>query len=498
MKSVKAIFRIAALFLLVLAILPLILVHTRLAGLLIPSPAKEFNHLAVNAKTKVVIKPLTNDSTKEARPTNDLQGLREKLRNESLAVERENGKGNEVIHDDATSWFRGCHLLLPPERNEENYDKQPSGLVVVLSLAPGEAYMREYQRICHTIPNQIEYFLEPQGLDMLFLVQEEDLKWSMEKFISCWGLVAVQDEGPRTWKNLDGTILTATAYYGAGKRSKIFLARTEVQYPKYIQEDMSILLKPITPKSCQAPRKYIQATRWYTHEMLNLGILTQYDYFLKIDTDIQFLASIPFHILEDMSKQQAVFGHTAEYHPRGSKVCAQGIQHAVVNFTKSMQFRRLDLPNWKRSMCTLSPEVQRDTDQYYTNFIIGKVSFWQSQWVREFSNFLNEFPTGFFAYRWTDQIFWHYAMGLFLENFHEHVIDYTDLRCMPHPACWLSSYNFKRYGRDAWHRCENNGYFVHPKDYNIVNSRKEEPIQHLVWNKSQSLYQTSYRKDCST
>ena len=266
---------------------------------------------------------------------------------------------------------------------------------------------------------------------------------------------------------------------------------------------MSILQKPITPASCQAPREYIQSTRWYTRELFDLGILGEYEYFLKIDTDIIFLDKIPFHILQDMKRKGAIFGHTAEYLPKGSKTCAQGIQHAVSQFLLQEQNQTSLLEDdklvsgGKGSFCTLSSKVQRDADAYYTNFIIGKVSFWQSPAVRKFSLFLNEFPKGFFAYRWTDQIFWHNAISLFVQEADQHVADYTGLRCMPHPSCWLSSYNFKRYGKNAWHRCDNDGYFLHPKDFRIDSSVKRAPKAELESNLSQALYKSSYQHDCS-
>jgi hypothetical protein len=486
MTSIQHIFRVVALFLLGFALLPLLIVHTKLASqimvpLIVQHP--EF-HSAIMRETNHSAIILQQDATSTIQSTAMIQSQQ------------------------TSDWVDGCHVL--PTQSAQPATP-PTGLVVVLALRPKERLVMEdsRQRICHTLPSQIEYFLIPQGLDMLFLIQEEaGSSWTIDQFVKCWKLE--QSGAERTWQNLDGTTLTATPYHYVAAKSTttIFLGKTILEYPQYIQEDKSVLSQPITPRSCQAPTEYIQATRWYTLELLHLGILPEYDYFLKIDTDILFVESIPFHLMQDMSNRNAIFGHTAEYHPKGSKTCAQGIQQAVLNFTEIMQARTAEtstsstrfssgLPTWKGSLCTISPETQRDTDQYYTNFIIGKVDFWQSPWVLEFASFLNEFPKGFFAYRWTDQVFWHYAMGLFLTNFQEFVADYSNLRCMPHPNCWLSSYNFQRYGLNAWHRCDNGGYFVHPKDFNIVGSKKKEPMRHLVWNVSQPLFQSTYQKDCS-
>jgi hypothetical protein len=402
----------------------------------------------------------------------------------------------------------------PPKSNKS----PPTGIVVVLATGTDDSAQVQqdnFRRICKALPTQIEYFLEPQGLDMLFLV-EESQGWTVESIVACLRLEAVESNVNRTWHNLDGSILHAVPHHMDPRRTSrqsvpklatVYVGTTQTQYPNYIQKDPSILKQPIIPKSCEAPRKYIQATRWYSRELLHLGILQDYDYFLKLDTDILFVDTIPFHLLYDMQRKNAVFGHTAEYHPKGSKTCAQGIRDAVLNFTESSASEISKTPDgvhweWKGSSCSTSPELEANVDWYYTNFIIGDVRFWQSPWVLRFSDFLNEHPKGFFSYRWTDQIFWHHAMGLFLENYSDHVADYTNLRCMPQPNCWYSSYDFRKFGHDAWHRCDNDGFFLHAKDYQISshNRRNTKPRRRLVWNETTSplrpLFQSTYQKHC--
>jgi hypothetical protein len=246
--------------------------------------------------------------------------------------------------------------------------------------------------------------------------------------------------------------------------------------------------------------------------LFQLGILQEYEYFIKMDTDILFLDAIPFHLLNDMKIKQSYFAHTAEYHPKGSKTCASGIRHAVLNYTMNMNKNgsskyKQEGQQWKGTHCSHSPELEWDVDLFYTNFIIGWVPFWTSRSVLQFSSFLNEFPVGFFSYRWTDQIFWHQALGLFVEDYRSRVVDYTTLRCMPRADCWLSSYNFQEYGQDAWHRCDNGGYFLHAKDYTIsthFNRHREntEPLSSTaVWNNSLSnhlLYVSTYQRNCSS
>ncbi|KAG7361052.1 glycolipid 2-alpha-mannosyltransferase [Nitzschia inconspicua] len=390
----------------------------------------------------------------------------------------------------------------------------PTGIVVVLATGTDDVpqvQQDNFRRICKVIPTQVEYLLESQGLDMLLLV-EESPGWTAQSIISCLRLEPIHGNATtsQTWTNLDGTKLTAKPYHlnpqslsrqSVQHMSTIYVAAIKTELPQYIQKDPSILKKPITPKSCDAPRRYIQATRWYTREMLHLGILQHYDYVLKVDTDILFVDTIPFHLLEDMKRKGAIMGHTAQYHPRGSQTCAKGIHNAVVNFTASVH---ATTTSWKQSICSASsPELQWDVDWYYTNFVLFDTRFWQSPWILEFANFLSEYLNGFFSYRWTDQIFWHQAMGLFLSNYTDYVVDYTNLRCMPSPNCWRSSYDFKKYGHDAWHRCDNGGYFLHPKDYRISPTsqiKKTRPLGRLLWNDTsyqQELFESTYQMKCS-
>jgi hypothetical protein len=459
------------------------------------------------------------------------------IRKKSI-IERETKSFKPGTSTESMDWVDGCfskHTATTTTSNTfKSNNRPPTGIVITIIVKTDDTpqvQQDNLRRLCKSIPTQIEYFLQPQQLDMLLLVEDEDEEEekqqqqhgssSTAKFIiSCLQLQHEDGHNStsstiKTWKNIDGSISSATPYHFTPNRAKahdgnegddsykptIYIGTTKLQYPLYIQKDPSILKRPITPKSCEAPKKYIQATRWYTREMLQLGILQDYDYFIKLDTDILFVDTIPFQILNDMKRKDSYFGHTAEYHPKGSKTCATGIRNAVLNFTQSV---KQTSKQWKGAQCTMSPELEWDVDWYYTNFIVGWVPFWTSDWVLQFSSFLNEFPHGFFSYRWTDQIFWHQAMGLFVKDYAERVVDYTTLRCMPDPNCWFSSHNFKEYGQDAWHRCDNNGYFLHTKDYQISrkNRKNTKPLSStVVWNHSTSneqLYVSTYQKDCSS
>jgi hypothetical protein len=209
------------------------------------------------------------------------------------------------------------------------------------------------------------------------------------------------------------------------------------------------------PKQCQAPIPYIQATKWYVDEMLHLAILQEYDYFVKLDTDVVFLKPLPIDLVHDMTLRGAVFAHTGQYPEHIVAPCGKGITAAVQEYRQQLTGTNTT----RGDFCSrYHPTLAKDADLYYSNFILGSTDFFQSHSILNFGRFLAEHPKGFFRYRWTDQIFWHFAMGLAIsKDFEDTVVDYSEFRCAPKRNCWMSVHY---YNHD---RCDNNGAFFHTK-----------------------------------
>ena len=237
---------------------------------------------------------------------------------------------------------------------------------------------------------------------------------------------------------------------------------------------------------CNAPLEYIQGTRWYTGQLLHLEILKDYEYFVKLDPDIVFIEPLPFNILQDMRRRRAIFGHTGEYPPGVPTPCSNGINVAIHQYIHEDGIKT----------CTIPLQPIPDADRYYSNFIVGRVDFFASKGVQSLGRWLSDYPLGFFKYRWTDQFFWHVAMQLYVWEYTDRIVDYTDLRCFPIRDCWMTSLDLKLFeDKDI---CENGGIFVHTKHAKHWAHRWNRyhaipPPYDLT---SQELYQQNYNHDC--
>eukprot|EP00934_Nitzschia_sp_Nitz4_P008934 Nitzschia sp. Nitz4//scaffold113_size70149//57217//58120//NITZ4_005960-RA/size70149-snap-gene-0.140-mRNA-1//1//CDS//3329533371//8924//frame0 len=223
-----------------------------------------------------------------------------------------------------------------------------------------------------------------------------------------------------------------TAISGVPYQTTVFLAyQPTLRFPSYVEQNKSILSVPIEPPMCQAPVEYIQGTMWYTNEMLHLGILKRYDYWVKLDPDVVFIHPIDWHVLLDMDVQGAVLGHAAEYPATTPAPCSAGLSDAIETYLKS------------HTTCA-KPVIVQNADRYYTNFLVGKTSVFQSPQILELARWLAEYPEGYYRHRWTDQIFWYIALQLAMGDAFQ-VADYTELRCSPIANCWTSVLELRKY-----------------------------------------------------
>jgi hypothetical protein len=318
-----------------------------------------------------------------------------------------------AVKDKAFYWNdQGCQEW-PEHSATTNFPKiAPTGMAVTLAMGRLRPHAT-LDLLCSKLPTQLSYFFDPQGIDLLILMELPG--HNISEVAGCLQLLpfrSARTSATKTWTNLDGSTLTTHQYTSKTGKTNVYLAGYEMPFPDYIQQNLKLLDEPM--EGCKAPHDYVQGTRYYSDYFLNLKILQTYTYMIKMDLDIEFNTTLPFNLLWDMKQKGAFFGHTGEF-PEGLEPCGRGIQPCMDRFVQEFQKANwTDGGRWKGPCSKGVVPFDRAVDRYYTNFIVMKTSFFQSQPVRDFGHWMNEYNPGFFKYRWTDQLFFHLVMGLFL------------------------------------------------------------------------------------
>ena len=177
---------------------------------------------------------------------------------------------------------------------------------------------------------------------------------------------------------------------------------------------------------------YVQGTAFYTWPLFCLELIRQFDVVFKGDVDLRMFRPMRFDIVREFDRSGAVWAHSARY-LFGDRSCADGINAAVEAFLAARRRRGGDT----RAACSAGlPEFEWEADLYYTNFVGLRPAFFASRPVMEFARFLYNYEEGYFTHRWTDQIYWHKAMGMFLgPDFQDWVLDFSRLRCRSPELC---------------------------------------------------------------
>lgn len=319
--------------------------------------------------------------------------------------------------------YRSC-LDWPPERGPVRHY---SGVWIANFHYPLERVDEHFKK---NFAQSERLFLVHQNVTTLMIFQNAEIK---EKVIT---ILSLSIKKSRLTRATDGRLFTLEEYT-TRMGARVWMVVKAIELPLYIQKNKSLLTVPINPAHCRPAPNYIDGTRFYTYGAFVLDCVTEFDVWFKIDMNTYFMKPFAFDLVADFMSRNAVFGHTGEF-AEGDKSCSVGI-HAAMRAYASTQ---------TTSFCTEwdKTKVYDDSDWYYSNFVMGAVKFWSHPLVLRLGLYLNEYESGFFEHRWTDQIFFHKAMGVLLsldENVHSpYIIDYSQFRCVyPEDAGCMSAGN---------------------------------------------------------
>lgn len=189
---------------------------------------------------------------------------------------------------------------------------------------------------------------------------------------------------------------------------------TQLQDPKW----MRCGCPPVCPEK-RSTVDYVQGTRWYTYDMFLEPLIHPYSFWIKLDVDIWLMRELKFNMVDRMIEQGAVFAHTGMiYNGFG---CSNELHKAITEYlTANRQTAVSHGQRW----------WTQDDNVYYSNFVISSMAFHLSAEHMHLAKALNEYPTGFFKYRWTDQSLFHKVFGVFFGKTEDQfLLDWTNLRC---------------------------------------------------------------------
>jgi hypothetical protein len=347
------------------------------------------------------------------------------------------------------------------------------GVVAMVFAGTDDKLYSLYGYLSQMFPQMLRYLLIPQSLDLLVVVDappasdEEEETTSVKALVASLGLrledveevielpgyvepgaslpegvaprgrqyrfsLPVTRESQPSWSDDEWS-----AYDAAG-RLPLFLTIHIVVMPvpipdaaldrDYVRWGTSAsrpveLGRPMEPDDCIiGDVGYVQGTRMYTYHLWQLALVQQVDFVFKVDYDIWFHNHIPFNLMVDMAAQDAVFAHSGEF-AGGECSCSYRMNLFVEGYSMLIDKRA----------CSQAEDYWENCDRYYTNFVGMRRDFWSSPEVLGFALAANMFPEGFWHHRWTDQTFFHRAIGMVLAQDRQHVRDYSQYRCALEP-----------------------------------------------------------------
>ena len=177
---------------------------------------------------------------------------------------------------------------------------------------------------------------------------------------------------------------------------EVFFQPIIITFPRYYMN------KPTIPTCLGVPQSLSYAMysgAVFSYHLIHLPVVNKYDFFLKLDTDIEFRGDFPIDIGQDMEDKNCLVGHTAIDF---SNDCERGSLRALTKATKDLGLNKSRSIgyNW----CNSDGAGDQNSLIFYGNFLAFSTKILLHPDVLKLSQyFFEEWPEGYFESRWGDQ-----------------------------------------------------------------------------------------------
>mmetsp|Transcript_16891 Transcript_16891/g.28523 ORF Transcript_16891/g.28523 Transcript_16891/m.28523 type:complete len:825 (-) Transcript_16891:110-2584(-) len=327
--------------------------------------------------------------------------------------------GVRSAHEDEESTGEYTHLTY--EHCGPYTARRNHGVVVLLVLESSPFNM--LNTLAKAMPSWDKFFLPAQGLDLLLVFPADaakDIEEVAEKLLHL-------EEHPENEKVAKKLGSMKVWQYRTSTEYRVYTHRIpKVPIPHYAK---ALLAEKGGQVACGGggrtfSESYVTGNMWYIRQMFDLKLLSCYKYFFKVDYDVFFLRPLSVDIFRQMEVKGAVFLHSGT---AVQKSCGADMDTAMLDFTKDnkLQFKTKTvsfLEHAKSTTYDYDISFPFAGDVYAGNLVGGRIDFWNSKKVLKLAEFLENYPSGFYKNRWTDQTYWHNVLALFLPKYDQQVL----------------------------------------------------------------------------
>lgn len=185
--------------------------------------------------------------------------------------------------------------------------------------------------------------------------------------------------------------------YRTGHGVEILVQPIIISIPRYYMNS-----KP-SPPTCDGRNWTLSYAMYsgavFSYHLLQLPVITKYDVFVKVDTDVEFKKHVPIDIGQDMQKRSCLIGHTAIV---TSSDCERDSVRALISATAHLHLSQSKSINY--GWCNRNNASDQMHEIFYGNFIAFSTTLLLHPDIQVLSQYLfDDWQNGYFGSRWGDQ-----------------------------------------------------------------------------------------------